>query len=230
MKRSTLYVIIRFCIRTLTRTEFIDAQYVPPFGGPEGAVILATNHLSRLDIPVLMLVPKRPDVIALVADKYKQSAFFTFIVNTSGCIWLDRDKADFGAMRAAAEYLRKGGALGIAPEGTRSQTGVLLEGKPGTILLASKVQVPIVPIGIAGTENGVNAWRHLQRPKFQVRFGPQFNLSPMDRDDRDGWLKRNTDEIMCRIGALLPPSYRGFYANHPRLLELTGQNRTIVQP
>lgn len=220
MKRSTLYVLIRFCIKTLTRTEFVDAHYVPPLEGTKGGVILATNHLSRLDIPVLMLVPNRPDVIALVADKYKQSRFFTFIVNTSGCIWLDRDKADFEALRKAAEYLNKGGALGIAPEGTRSQNGALLEGKPGTILLANRAQVPIVPIGIAGTESGMQALRSLRRPKITVRFGPAFNLPPMDRNNREGWLQSNTDEIMCRIAALLPPQYRGFYANHPRLAEL----------
>jgi 1-acyl-sn-glycerol-3-phosphate acyltransferase len=42
----------------------------------------------------------------------------------------------------------------------------------------------------------------------------------MDINDRQGWLKRSTDEIMCRIAAQLPPEYRGFYANHPRLNEL----------
>jgi 1-acyl-sn-glycerol-3-phosphate acyltransferase len=45
----------------------------------------------------------------------------------------------------------------------------------------------------------------------------------MDRDDRQGWLARNTDEIMCRISALLPPEYRGFYEDHPRLKELLAE-------
>ena len=220
MKRTTLYKIIRFCINNLTRTEFVDAHYVPPMSSSGGGVLLATNHMSRLDIPVLMMVPNRTDVIALVADKYKQSAFFTFIVNTSGCIWLDRDKADFAAMRAAAEYMQKGGALGIAPEGTRSQVGMLQEGKAGTALLAIKAGVPIVPIGIAGSESGMSKLYKLQRPHIVVRFGPPFTVPPVDRDDREGWLQFTTEEIMCRIAALLPPQYHGFYANHPRLLEL----------
>jgi 1-acyl-sn-glycerol-3-phosphate acyltransferase len=225
VKRQTLYKIIRFLVGNLTRTEFVDAHYVPPMGNPEGGVLLATNHMSRLDIPVLMLVPGRTDVIALVADKYKKSLFFTFIVNTSGCIWLDRDsdKADFTAMRTAANYMKNGGALGIAPEGTRSQVGMLLEGKAGTALLAVKAGVPIVPIGIAGTENANRELLKLRRPDFVVRFGPPFTLPPVDRDDREGWLKRSTDEIMCRIAALLPLRYHGFYANHPRLLELLNE-------
>ena len=42
----------------------------------------------------------------------------------------------------------------------------------------------------------------------------------MERGNREAWLKTSTDEIMCRIAALLPAQYHGFYANHPRLKEL----------
>jgi 1-acyl-sn-glycerol-3-phosphate acyltransferase len=47
----------------------------------------------------------------------------------------------------------------------------------------------------------------------------------MDRDDRQGWLSRSTEEIMCRIAALLPPEYRGFYKDHPRLQELLKEEK-----
>jgi 1-acyl-sn-glycerol-3-phosphate acyltransferase len=220
MKRPTLFAIIRICVKILTKTEFIDAHYVPPMGGPEAAVLLATNHMSRLDIPLLMMVPGRTDVICLAADKYKQYRLFKYILEASGSIWLDRNKADFTAMRVAAERLRQGVALGIAPEGTRSEVGALLEGKPGAVLLANKAGVPIVPIGIAGTENGTRMLKSLKRPHIVIRFGPPFTLPPIDRDDREAWLKQSTDEIMCRIAALLPSQYHGFYAGHPRLLEL----------
>jgi hypothetical protein len=46
-----------------------------------------------------------------------------------------------------------------------------------------------------------------------------FHLPPLDPDDRAGSMRRNADEVMCRMAAMLPPAYRGEYANHPRLAE-----------
>jgi 1-acyl-sn-glycerol-3-phosphate acyltransferase len=216
MKRATLTKIVRFLVKTLTRTEYLGGEYIPRAGG----ILITTNHLSRLDIPLLLLTPGREDVIALATDKYKSHKLFKWILETAECIWIDRDRADFAAVRAGAEYLRKGGALGIAPEGTRSQTGGLIAGKPGTVLIAERTRVPIVPVGIAGTDTGFEKLKRMQRPRLVVRYGPAYMLPEMDRDDREGWLARCTDEIMCRIAVLLPPEHWGIYADHPRLKEL----------
>jgi 1-acyl-sn-glycerol-3-phosphate acyltransferase len=215
MKLETLHSIIQFLVDRLFQIEYIDPHYVPPTGG----CIIVTNHLSRLDPPILFVTPGRDYVTALAADKYKKYLLFRWMLDAARVIWIDRANADFGALRASVEYLRKGVALGIAPEGTRSK-GALIEGKAGTALIAEKARVPIVPVGIAGTESGVRKMLRLQRAKITVRFGQPFTLPPIDRNDRAGWLKCSTDEIMCRIAALLPPIYRGFYATHPRLKEL----------
>jgi 1-acyl-sn-glycerol-3-phosphate acyltransferase len=53
-----------------------------------------------------------------------------------------------------------------------------------------------------------------------ARFGKPFRLPPFSRENREEDLRRQTDEVMCRIAALLPPEYRGVYADHPRLHEL----------
>jgi 1-acyl-sn-glycerol-3-phosphate acyltransferase len=53
-----------------------------------------------------------------------------------------------------------------------------------------------------------------------AHFGPAFTLPQLSRDEREGELKHYTDEIMCRIAALLPEQYRGFYKNFPRVKEL----------
>src|SRR5512136_2411274 len=123
MKRETLQRIVKFVLKNFTRLEFIGTEHIPPAGG----VILATNHLSRVDIPILLANPNRPDITALVADKYQKYPFFRWFCVTAGGIWLDRDKADFTAFRIAAHVIGEGRALGIAPEGTRSD-GQLLEG------------------------------------------------------------------------------------------------------
>ncbi len=215
MKVETLHSVLGFLVRSLMRVEYFGSEHIPPTGG----CIIATNHLSRLDIPILFVAPGRMDLTALAADKYKYYPFFRWILNVAKVIWIDRENADFGAVRASVEYLQRGVALGIAPEGTRSR-GELIEGKAGTALIAEKAGVPIVPVGIAGSESAVRKMLRLQRARVTVRFGPSFKLKAIDRDDRAGWLQRSTDEIMCRIAALLPPAYRGVYAYHPRLLEL----------
>ncbi len=221
MKRETLQKIIHFLIRHLTRTEFLGTENIPTSGG----VIVATNHMSRLDIPVLLVNPVRDDITALIADKYKRYSLFAWFSRVAGGIWLDREKADFTAFRVAADVLKSGRALGIAPEGTRSNTSQLLEGKPGAILLAVRTGVPIVPVGIAGSEDAVKKLLSLRRPKMVARFGEPFTVPPLQRENRDEQLKQATDEIMCRIAMLLPEQYWGFYANHPRLKEMLAEKK-----
>lgn len=216
MKRDTLQKIIRFLIRTITVTEYQGVEHIPASGG----VIIATNHMSRVDIPVLFVNPVRDDVTALVADKYKRYSLLSWFIRTAEGIWLDREKADFTAFRVAADALRAGQALGIAPEGTRSDTSQLLEGKSGTILLALRTGAPIVPVGIAGSESAVKKLLSFRRPHMVARFGPAFTIPTLSRENREAELQRATDELMCRIAVLLPEQYWGFYANHPRLKEL----------
>ena len=221
MQRETLRKLVIFLLRTLTRMEFSGAENIPASGG----VILATNHMSRLDIPLLFANPTRPDITALVTDKYQNYAFFRWFTITAGGIWIDRTKADFTAFRLAADVLQAGRPLGIAPEGTRSENRALLEGKSGTALLALRTGMPVIPTAISGSELAVDQWKRLRRPKLKATFGKPLLLPPLTREDRDAALQRATDEIMCQIAVLLPPSYHGFYANHPRLLELLAERR-----
>jgi 1-acyl-sn-glycerol-3-phosphate acyltransferase len=216
VKRETLLKIIKFLMRVLTRVEFEGLENIPA----EGGVIFATNHMSRLDIPLLLINPRRTDLTALVADKYQRYWLFKFIVNTGGGVWLDRSKADFGAFREAARILKEGRPLGIAPEGTRSNIGQLLEGKAGTALLAYRTGAPVIPIAITGTEHGVRDILLLRRPRLKASFGSPIIIEPFERDQREAALQRYTDEIMCRIAAMMPEKYWGFYAGHPRLKEL----------
>ena len=216
MKRETLQSIFKFVLTRLAKVEFCGVDHLPR----TGSFIVATNHMSRMDTLHLFINPARNDITALVADKYKKYPVFNWVLDTAGAIWLDRSKADFAAFRMAADVLKSGIPLGIAPEGTRSTTGQLQEGKPGTALLALKSNVPIVPVGIAGTESYFRDLRSLRRPRITLTFGPAFTLPPLDRSNRDAALKTMTDEIMCRIAVLLPPKYWGFYMEHPRLKEM----------
>lgn len=203
-------------VKLLTRTKYYGLEYVPV----KGRVIIATNHMSRVDIPLLGVIPTRKGAVPLVTDKYKSNLLLRIILGMADSIWLDRTKADFTAFRAAFEKLEQGYPLGIAPEGTRSPNGELIEGKSGVILLAVKSKTPIVPVGIAGTEDAVEKLIHLQRPEITVRFGEAFTIPELPRENRDEALKKATDEVMCRIAALLPEKYHGYYAGYPRIKEL----------
>jgi 1-acyl-sn-glycerol-3-phosphate acyltransferase len=184
--------------------------------------------MSWTDTLYLFVNPARLDITALVADKYKKIPVFSGVLNVGGVIWLDRDKADFTAFRLAADVLKSGVALGIAPEGTRSRNGQLQEGKAGIALLASRAGVPIVPVGIAGSENYFRNLRRLRKPQISLTFGPAFTPPPMDRNNRNESLKILTDEIMCRIAILLPPKYWGYYKDHPRLKEMLANREDYI--
>ena len=103
--------------------------------------------------------------------------------------------------------------MGIAPEGTRSHSGGLLPAKAGVAFIVDKAGAPVIPVGVFGTENAIHSLLRLRRPVIHLNFGQAFNLSPLERSDREASMQRNTDEIMRQIASLLPPSYRGVYAN-----------------
>ncbi len=216
--RRTLRRLINFLFRTLSKLEVIGLENIPP----EGGYIIAVNHLSRLDPPLGFALVDRDDLTAIVTDKYKNNLLISPIVNFLNGIWIDRDIADFHAIREARKYLKAGWILGIAPEGTRSTIGALLPAKTGVAYLADKVNIPIIPAAIYGTENAIRQLFRLRRPHIHMHFGESFLLPKVERASRTEDLEQNTDEIMCQIAVMLPPSYRGPYADHPRLHELSG--------
>ncbi len=221
MSEFPLLSTIRFLVRHLTKFDVINPQHLPDTGG----VLITTNHLSRLDTPLLLAITDREDLVAIVAKKYKEKPFFRWVLEKVGTmVWMDRSTTDLSAIRDALNYLRHGAMVGIAPEGTRSRDSQgLLEGKQGAALMAARAAVPIVPVGIIGSDKIYSHWMKLKLPPVTVRVGKSYTLPEFDMNDRQGWLSRYTDEIMCRIAALLPPGYRGFYKDHPRLLELLAE-------
>ena len=216
--------ILRFLSRALLRliaeVTIVGLDRVPRSGG----CVAVSNHIGRLDAMLALILPERDDIIMLIAEKYQAYAFWRFWVRRFDAIWLNRFDADFHAMREVVKRLKAGGILAMAPEGTRSKSGTLLEGKPGAAFLAAKAQVPVLPIAIIGTEDAVvkAKLKRLQRLKIKIVIGDSYMLPPIDRKNKEAYLQAQTDEMMCRIGALLPARYHGVYAAHPRLQDLVG--------
>ena len=215
--RNFLRWLIRVIIDLIARVEIQGFENIPENGG----FVVATNHLGRLD-PALLFYLMDDDFILTIAEKYEHHWFFGPLGNAVDGVWLDRFNADVGAIRKVLTRMKAGGILVIAPEGTRSKTETMAEGKPGVAYLALKAGLPIIPVGVTGTEDRlvVERLKHFKKSEIKIIIGQPFNLPPIRRKDHDATLKQYTDEIMCRIGALLPEKYRGVYAEHPRLKEL----------
>ncbi len=214
--RSILRWILYLLFRVLTRLTVTGIENIPV----EGGCLLTGNHLGLIDGPLIFCLIPRNDATGLVALKHKKNPVIRFIVEGADGIWIDRKRTDFGALKKARVHLKAGGLLGIAPEGTRSPTGAIIQAKPGVAFLADKSNVVILPEATTGSEVSLKKIFTFQRPKVHVTFGQPYHLPHLGRKDKEAAIQRNTDEIMCRIAALLPASYRGFYADYPRTKEL----------
>lgn len=217
MKYRTLRAIVRFFMKLVTDIEVNGIEKLP-----EGNVIVAANHLGRLDAAVLFCVLDREDIIIPMAEKYKDHPLYGAIGRAVNAVWLNRFDADYAAFRQILDRMKQGGLLGIAPEGTRSRTEALQEAKMGVAFLASKSGYPVLPVAATGTEDRVilENLKHFRRSKITVTAAELMYIDIPRGKGREEALRAATDEIMCQIAALLPEKYRGVYADHPRLQEL----------
>ncbi len=216
------YRFVRFLVKILfvllVRVEKIDWDNLPT----QGSLVITANHAGRLEALLVFYLLNRQDIILIIAEKYRKSAFWRWFARRVDGIFIDRFGADFAALREVLKRLRNGGVLAIAPEGTRSRTGKLLEARPGAAYIAAKSGVTIVPVGATGTwdKEVFNNIKHFRRSKVRIRVGKPYTLPALKPATRDAQLQQYTEEIMCQIAALLPEELRGFYADHPRLKDL----------
>lgn len=217
MKYKTLRSIVRFIMNIIADVEIVGLERLP-----SGNFILAANHLGRLDTAVLLYAIDREDIIMPVAEKYKNHPLFGAIGRAVDAIWLNRFDADFAAMREILVRMEKGGLMVIAPEGTRSKTEALQEGKMGVAFLAGKSGYPVIPIALTGTEDRgiLENLIHFRRSKIKAVGGEPFTIDIPKGRGREQAMRIATDELMCRIAALLPERYRGHYKDFPRVKEL----------
>lgn len=213
--------LIWIIFKTIARIQVTGMENVPTSGG----FVVASNHVGRLDAPLVYYLLNCRDITLLVAEKYQKVALFRWAVRQLDAVFIDRFNPDIHALRIALARLKAGGVLVLAPEGTRSKSGQLNEARSGTSYLATKVGAPIIPVGVTGSEDAavVSRLKRLRRLDLSVHIGEPFTLPRLPAGDREAALERYTDEIMCRIAALLPDDHRGHYRGHPRLQELLAE-------
>ncbi len=171
------------------------------------------NHVSILDPPFLLAAwPYRLEAIA--ASYVFERPIQGQLVRLYGAIPVHKGRPDRAFLNFIVRVLKQGYPVALAPEGTRSHTPGMQRAWTGLAYLAEAAGVPIVPVGLVGTEDEtLRRALRLQRPRVEVRIGRPFRLPPLDRWPlpRKQARRYNTDLAMYRIAALLPPAYRGVY-------------------
>jgi 1-acyl-sn-glycerol-3-phosphate acyltransferase len=189
-----------------SRREVLGLENVPR----HGPAILASNHLNLADPPLLAaLVPRR--LIFMAKLELWSTPIIGPLYGLYGCIPVRRFEADVAALRRAEKVLRQRHVLAMFPEGTRSRHPGLGKGHPGTAVIALRSGVPIVPVGVSGTEVVSLPRCFLRRARVRITFGQPFTL-PQGQRLTTELAEEGTERIMREIAALLPEAYRGAYA------------------
>jgi 1-acyl-sn-glycerol-3-phosphate acyltransferase len=133
-----------------------------------------------------------------------------WLATQAGVYFVRRGERDRAAQTFSLSSLAAGRPIAIVPEGTRSRTGRLREGKPGAALIAMRSGAPLVPAGISGTHRIFEGGRRFPRAsRVRIRYGEPFSLphQAAGRLDR-AELAAGTERIMAAIEALLPEDQR----------------------
>ncbi len=172
----------------------------------QGAFIIASNHLAWTDIPLVPLHLHRK-VVYMAKEEYFSSKI-AWLVRFLGAFPVKRGEADRQALRAGEEQLKKGNILVIFPEGTRSRTRTMAAARAGMGLIALRTGVPVIPVAIWGSEN---ALKKLGAP-VTISYGQPMVLTPKGKKITREDIDEATEKIMRKIAEMLPPEYRGVYA------------------
>ena len=195
--------VFRALFSVLSRVSVEGIAHIPA----SGPVILACNHLTYIDGPlVLSVTPRR--LRGVVAREFRAHPF-AIALSAVGSIYVRRGALDRAAMRQCLVALQNGEALAIAIEGALSKTGGLRRGMTGVAWLASRTRAPIVPIAISGVEHTVRQFARLRKPVLKLIVGRPLFVTAGCLTARE--LAENTERVMLSLAELLPAENRGYY-------------------
>jgi 1-acyl-sn-glycerol-3-phosphate acyltransferase len=189
--------------------------YIPK----EGAYLIAVNHVSLFDPPLVMAFwPFAAEAVG-AADVWQRPGQ-SLLVRWYGVIPVHRHEYDRCALQAIQVALGAGRPLMIMPEGGRSHAPGMRRAEPGVAYIVEKTNIPVVPVGVAGTTD--DFFRRAMRggrPSVHMFIGEPLRLPTVEGKGEARRLarQRNADLIMTHIAALLPFEYRGVYADPSKL-------------
>jgi 1-acyl-sn-glycerol-3-phosphate acyltransferase len=213
-----LWRLIRAVVRVIVAI-FLDMHVTGRQNVPEtGPVIIASNHLSWTDIPLIPAFLKRRVVYMAKEESFMGKA--GWLVRFFGAFPVKRGEADRQSLRTSEEQLKAGRILGIFPEGTRSKIHTLGQAHAGMGMIALRSGAPVIPVAVYGTEKSLKKFR----PRITIIFGEPMVLTPKGKKITREDIDQSTEQVMLRISSMLPPEYRGVYAG-----KLTASEETSIK-
>ena len=189
----TFYDVAKVAVTAIFRTFFrfrvVGSENVPLDGG----LIVAANHLSNFDPPILGIAMPRP-VSYMAKKELFAMPVLGPVITGLGAFKVDRQAGGTAALRASLRMLKEGRCVGIFPEGGRNVSGTREE-KAGAAFLAAASGAPVVPAAILGTRT-LRPFRPVT-----VVFGPPFHIARNRKSDDDD-LEKGATQIMQRIREL----------------------------
>lgn len=199
------YWLIRSAYRILLLGDIKGLQNMPS----SGAVIMASNHASHFDPPILGCNLKRI-VVYFARKTLWKPGFASWWLDSVGAIPIDRDgESDIRAMKSTLHALKAGAALSLFPEGTRSPDGNLQSAKPGIGLIAAKSQAMVIPCRIFNANKALSKSAKLPNLSVSVHVVYGKPLQPEDYDPGKSVGKERyqiiADNIMAAISRIRRP-------------------------
>lgn len=177
------------------RVRVTGTENVPP----TGAYIVAPSHRSIFDVPFSAYITNRP-VRFLAKEELFSNRFFDWFFTKLGAVKVERGTADRGALRVLEAALREGSPVALFPEGTRGsgpEIGPLFD---GATYLAVKLGVPIVPVGVGGSEQILAKGKILPRlHRVAVVVGKPVTPPPVEGRSRRTAATRMTAELALEL-------------------------------
>ncbi len=211
LSRRIVLTLLKPLLKILFSWEVKGRENVPL----TGPLIVAANHVHLLD-PILLVFSFPRWISFMAKEELFRSPFLGPIIRWAQAFPVYRhgtSKEKQETINQARDILNKGLILGMFPEGERSRKGELKVGKPGSAVMASQMGVPILPVGIIGTDkiNGISwLWR---RPGIVINIGQPFNLPSVNGRLTRSQIKLLTQQLMNEIAVLLPRENRGVYGD-----------------
>jgi 1-acyl-sn-glycerol-3-phosphate acyltransferase len=210
-------VIVGPLLRGVFRPWVVGLENVPK----DGAVILASNHLSFIDSVFLPVVVDRHVSFLAKSDYFTRTGLKGWatkaFMNATGQLPIDRSggKASEASLNTGLAVLARGEILGIYPEGTRSPDGKLYRGRTGVARMILEAGVPVVPVVMVDTEKVMPIGQRLpNRGRIGIVIGEPLDFSRFAGMEGDRFILRSvTDEIMYRLHALGEQEYVDVYAS-----------------
>jgi 1-acyl-sn-glycerol-3-phosphate acyltransferase len=199
----------RGLFRILSQVELQGFMHVPEVG----SYLVTGNHVSLYD-PAFVLAFWPKDLEAAGAADILDRPGQNILMRCYGGIPVHRGEVDRTLIQAIVDRLKSGLPVYIAPEGRRSHLPGMQQAHHGAAYVVAKAGVPVVPIGMTGTENIFKSLREGVRAKLRMVVGRPIQLPPINTraSNRRQALRDNTNLIMKAIADVLPEEYRGVYA------------------